>query len=106
MAKTLTPFEARRAAQKQIAEIDLITAQKVKEIFTRPEFATALEELKEMYDDQAGPGSAGTSVQSLVKSGVTLLEQMPGHADGHIAVLTPIVDGDAKAPAAAPVPAA
>jgi hypothetical protein len=100
----LSPFEARRAAQRQIAEIDLTSAEKVKEIFTRPEFATALEELEAIYDEQGGPGTAGSNVNSLIASGITLLKQMPGHADGHIAVLSPIVNGDAAtaAPAAAP----
>lgn len=97
--KTQTPLEARRELEKNIAAIDLDRAEKIKAIFTRPGMKTALAELQEIYDaDSTSNGTAGSNVNSLIKSGITLLQEIPGHADGHIAVMQRVLNPEPVAP--------
>lgn len=106
MATKKTPVEARRELEKSIATIDLERAEKIKEIFTRKEITAALAELQDIFDpDSTANGTAGSNINSLIKSGIVILQEMPGHADGHIAVLQKILNPEPEAPAAPPPPA-
>lgn len=106
-AKTKSALEIRADLAKGIAEVDLQRAEKVKEIFTRPEMAKALEELKAIYDPAPmnPTATAGTDINALIRSGITVLEQMPTHADGHISTQTAILNPPPANPPLAPAPA-
>lgn len=106
MAKSKTPLEIRAEHARAILELDKARAEKVAEIFARPEMATALEELREIYDPAPASigGTAGSNVNVLIKSAITVIENTPIHAQAHIDGLTaalapaepvPVIEGSA-----------
>ena len=101
MAKKPTPLETRREAAAIIAGVDLERAKRVQEIFARPEMATALEELREIHDDSPGAAQTGAAqnVNALIKSGITLLEQMSAQAAAHVATADAILNPPPATPA-------
>ena len=100
MTKKKSPMEARREAEVAIAEIDLERAKTVKAIFERPEIVKAREELEAIFDTSPGAAQTGaaTNINALIKSGITALSSMAGHADGHIATMEAVIAGPPPAP--------
>lgn len=93
-AKSKSALEIRAEHAKGLASVDLGRAETVKEIFTRPEMVTALAELKAIYDPTptTSMGTAGTDINALIRSGITVLENMPSHAEAHIAAQNAILN--------------
>lgn len=93
-AKPKSALEIRAEHAKGLAAVDLARAETVKEIFSRPEMTAALEELREIYDPTPTTtmGTAGTDINALIRSGITLLENMGSHADNHIAAQNAILN--------------
>lgn len=101
----LTPIEELRALAVRQAEINIARAQALLDIFSRPAFTDALEELRAMFDPDAPRSpSMAVDVNGQIRAGITALENIPITAAGLIEHLNAVLGAPPVPVEGEPVP--